>query len=254
MRNADDLNPKSGIVPRGEVRRVGTTKGGVIMTCATVEPGVSKSQTLPLLLASRSPRRRALLTQHGFEHIAVHPGFEDGVLEPGGVTPAQWVQALATLKAFAGADQPEAAGRVVLAADTACLQAGTLIGTPSDADEARAMIASLVGHEHEVLTGVALLDLRGWEGSAASLDEDRRWGFVDVATVRVGEISDSELDRYIASGLWQGKAGAYNLSERLEAGWPLVFSGDPSTIMGLPMRRLSVLLSRMAATTTPEVS
>jgi septum formation protein len=70
--------------------------------------------------------------------------------------------------------------------------------------------------------------------------------FTDRATVRLGRIAPPEIDGYVASGQWRGKAGAYNLAERLEAGWPITYEGDPGTIMGLPMRRLAPLLRRFA--------
>lgn len=207
---------------------------------------------LPLLLASRSPRRRALLTEAGFEHVAEHPGFEDGILTPGQVSPRQWVAALASLKAFAGALLPsarEAGGRVVLAADTACLLDGKLVGTPTTASEAEEMIRSFMGVQHDVLTGVAIVDLRGWSGDPAGVPQRRRRVLVDTARVRMGTLSDAELASYVASGQWQGKAGGYNLSERLAAGWPLEFDGDRTTIMGLPMQRLTGVLEEMAAAT-----
>lgn len=222
------------------------------MVAAMQEPGTEPAErraALSLLLASRSPRRRQLLGEHGFEHVAVHPGFEDGVLERGGVTPAQWVQALALLKAHAGAAMPEARGRIVIGADTACLQEGMLIGTPRTSDEARAMIKAFRGREHEVLTGVAVLDLRHCAAADRAFSSPPRFIFTDVARVRMGEIDDATIDAYVREGQWQGKAGAYNLSERIAAGWPITFSGDASTIMGLPMQRLSALLSRLAATT-----
>ena len=207
---------------------------------------------LPLLLASRSARRRALLSEAGFEHVAEHPGFEDGILTPGAVSPRQWVAALASLKAFAGASLPSArelGGRVVLGADTACLLDGTLVGTPTSAIEAEDMIRSFMGVEHDVLTGVAIVDMRDWPGSPQAVPLRRRRVLVDVAKVRMGTLSETELRTYIDSGHWQGKAGGYNLSERLAAGWPLEFDGDRTTIMGLPMGRLTNVLEEMTAAT-----
>jgi predicted house-cleaning NTP pyrophosphatase (Maf/HAM1 superfamily) len=65
--------------------------------------------------------------------------------------------------------------------------------------------------------------------------------------VRVGHIPDLEIEWYLASGQWRGKAGAYNLSERLTAGWPIEYDGDPGTIMGLPMRKLTGRLAAFVA-------
>lgn len=209
----------------------------------------TEAQRPRILLVSRSPRRRTLLNAHGLAHEAIQPGFEDSELVPGRVDAAQWVASLAFLKAWAGAEAPEAreqGGRLVIGADTACLQDGRLIGTPRDEAEARSMLRGFSNAEHEVLTGVAVLDLREFEGPAHALPESRQHLLVDRARVRMAELTEGQIGEYIASGGWRGKAGAYNLAERLDAGWPIHFEGDESTIMGLPMRALMSRLSTIA--------
>lgn len=189
-----------------------------------------------------------MLAQAGLAVIAEHPGFDDSVLEVGGVSgcPERWVAALAYLKARAGADlSRERGAQWALGADTACVlrtaSSVTTIGTPRDADEARAMLRSMLPRPgepdklHEVLTGAALVH-------AGDL---RRVVFVDIAHVRMGAVDDATLDAYLASGQWAGKAGAYNLADRQAAGWPLAVEGDPTTVMGLPMRRLVPLFRRL---------
>ena len=64
---------------------------------------------------------------------------------------------------------------------------------------------------------------------------------MDQATVTWGDIDMSEVDQYIDSEQWRGKAGGYNLQDRIDAGWPITCAGDPATVMGLPMRRLHEL-------------
>ncbi len=192
-----------------------------------------------VFLASSSPRRRTLLGQAGVPFDWADPGVDDSVLSPGEVTPEQWVASLAFLKASAGIDLLPASGPpvrwVVLGADTMVVKGGRLIGQPRDADDARRIIESLRAGAHEVITGVALIDPRSGE----------RTIFVDSAAVRVGPLSDAQIASYVHGGGWRGKAGAYNLDERLAEGWPIEFSGDPGTIMGLPMRRLVPLLGRL---------
>lgn len=191
-----------------------------------------------LILASRSPRRRQLLAEHGFAaHEAVHPGFEDAALSPSTSNPAAWVASLAYLKAWAKAAEPASRGRIVLGADTACLLDGRLIGTPTTPQEAGSMIRALLNREHEVLTGVAVIDCR--------TEHPTRYIFTDTARVRLGRLSDGQIADYAASGAWQGKAGGYNYREALASGWPLSHTGDVTTIMGLPMARLSGLLTRL---------
>ncbi|MBX3316337.1 MAG: Maf-like protein [Phycisphaeraceae bacterium] len=197
-----------------------------------------------LFLASRSPRRRELLAEAGYNFDYDHPGLEDSDLIPGEVTPREWVASLAYLKARAGNHVAHATSRtpdVIIGADTACVLDGRLIGTPRHAQEARSIIADLAGREHEVVTGLALIC--GQSG--------RRLLIADSARVRIGPLSSQEIDRYIDSGLWSGKAGAYNLTERLAAGWPIQFDGDPATIMGLPMKLLHTHLQRFI-TSHPE--
>lgn len=193
-----------------------------------------------LVLASSSPRRRALLAQAGFAHDASGPGVDDGQLRiPIGVTPAHWTAGLAYLKARAACRKffgPEAgvpSAVVLLAADTIVVKEGEVIGQPTDEADARRIIERLQCGSHRVLTGVAILtDLR-------------RRTLVDEASVHVGEVGEARIRQYVASGAWRGKAGGYNLSERIADGWPIEYQGDAGTIMGLPMQRLSPLLRRL---------
>lgn len=200
-----------------------------------------------LFLASRSPRRRELLAEHGYDFGFEHPGIEDSDLQPGQVSAAQWVASLAHLKAQAGREvlsqqaSFEPSVDFVLGADTACLKDGQLIGTPRNATEAEQIIRTLMNGEHEVFTGVALVRRR----------DGKRWVFADRARVRVGSLTDDQIAVYIASGQWQGKAGAYNLRERMVAGWPLTFVGDETTVMGLPMKALQRELAKIW--TSPEM-
>jgi septum formation protein len=190
-----------------------------------------------LLLASQSPRRREILRQHGLDHDARHPGIDDSTLDPGRVTPFEWAAALAYLKAAAGA-AAEGPSRLVIGADTICVKDGMFIGQPADAADAERIIRLLQDAQHEVITGVALI----WTGRDGVR---RRRIFVDRARVHVGQIGNERIREYIASGQWRGKAGAYNLSERLEAGWPVSVEGDPTTVMGLPMRSLRRVLEAL---------
>jgi septum formation protein len=98
------------------------------------------------------------------------------------------------------------------------------------------IIRLLENGQHEVLTGVALVDPA----------TGRRELFVDRARVRVGAIGGERIGEYIASGGWRGKAGGYNLAERIQEGWPIEYEGDPTTIMGLPMRILPARLEAFA--------
>ncbi len=183
-----------------------------------------------ILLASRSPRRRQLLQEHGFEFELASASVDDSHLVPGQADARAWVMSLAFLKASAavGDERADGGGVVILGADTVCAKDGRIIGQPRDESHAREIIITLSDGEHQVLTGVALI-------CPGTL---RRDIYVDQSTVRVGVITDEQRETYLASGQWRGKAGAYNLHERTEAGWPLECLGDPTSVMGLPMSTL----------------
>jgi len=132
---------------------------------------------------------------------------------------------------------------LVLGADTACVQHGRLIGTPQSSDEARAMLEGFRSASHEVVTGVALI---GQETGDSGVPKVRSL-FASSATVKWGDVSDGEIEKYIESGGWQGKAGAYNLRERLDAGWPIECEGDPNGVMGLPIAALSRRIQTLIA-------
>ncbi len=215
---------------------------------ASTDAGIGAARRVRLVLASRSARRRLLLAEAGIEHEAIDPSVDDGELSPGRVGPEAWVVALAWLKARAGLEAlgERAGGALVLGADTVCViedDAGTrIIGQPRDEADAEAMIDGMQRREHGVLTGVAICGFA--EGGAFV-----RTVFVDRASVRVGEIGRERIGRYVDSGGWRGKAGGYNLTERLAEGWPIEFEGDPGAIVGLPMRRLVPLLERLGVRT-----
>lgn len=194
----------------------------------------------PLWLASASPRRRLMLEQAGIHVQVMAADVDDGRLKPGDVSPENWVASLAYLKARNVADKLQTASGgktmrgTVIGADTVCVSDDQILGQPHDADDARRMLRWLCDAEHQTITGVCLL----------SLSSGERQMFVDRTIVRIGDVSDALIEHYMASGDWRGKAGAYNLSERIAAGWPIEVEGDPATVMGLPMRRLTTMLGR----------
>lgn len=192
---------------------------------------------LPLILASQSPRRVQLLAEAGFVFEQRSPPFADPDQPPGhlrGDEAEAYAASLAEQKAKSVAATLEGSA-LVLAADTICVDgAGELVGKPRDRGHAREMIASFIDAEHRVLTGVALLRVVQSEGQIAS--------FADVAVVRFGSLREQELEDYLDTDEWKGKAGGYNLFDRQAAGWPIQVEGDPATVVGLPMRRLVPML------------
>jgi septum formation protein len=173
-----------------------------------------------------------LLAEAGIEIRVRPPELDDGTMQPGEISAEAWVMSLAFLKARQVAIALRREGHssgLVLGADTICVCEGEFLGQPRDADHARAMIGKLQGGVHDTITGVCLIDLA----------TGRRSLWADTAIVHVGPLAPEQVESYIASGAWRGKAGAYNLSERIAEGWPISVDGDPTTVMGLPMRRLT---------------
>jgi len=181
-----------------------------------------------LHLASRSPRRAELLARLGLEF-----GLLDlDVPEQQGATEAasDYVRRVAREKAGAGLLEVVAVpSAVVLGSDTEVILDGRVFGKPADAIDAAAMLRALSGRTHEVLTAVSLVSA-GREAQAASL-----------TNVTVEPLSDADIQRYLDSGDWQGKAGAYAIQGRFEAHVERL-DGSYSGVMGLPLRETAGLL------------
>jgi septum formation protein len=185
----------------------------------------------PVVLASGSPRRRELLERVG-RSVEVVPADVDESHRPG-EDAAAYVRRLARDKALAvAAVRP---GRVVLGADTAVVVDGVPLGKPSEASDPAAatvaMLGSLSGRTHEVLTAVCVV---GADGSVTEL--------LERAAVTVAPLADDEVAAYVATGEPLDKAGGYALQG---AGAALVtrVEGDPTTVIGLPLRPTLGLLA-----------
>jgi len=180
-----------------------------------------------------------MLEAAGISHRVLDTGIDDAELDPPGGrvdNPAAWVTALAYLKAQAALPQA-AHGDVILAADTTCVMDGRVIGQPRDDGHAASMLMGFLGRSHDVLTGLCLLEA----GST------RRTLCHDRAVVSMGFVPMRDVSSYIASGEWRGKAGGYNFTQRVEAGWPLQVRGDPDTVVGLLLRMVRSMLRQHAA-------
>jgi septum formation protein len=206
-------------------------------------------QPARLLLASRSPRRTKILADAGIPHHVVDSGIDDADLEPGQVSPAAWVTALAYLKARAALDQARPAD-AILGADTVCVMDNRIIGQPKDDADAAGIILGFVGREHDVLTGVCVL--RPADPAPHDSHPAREWTRLaptrllrhNRARVRLGNIPTRDISRYLASGDWRGKAGGYNFTQRRLEGWPLEVEGDEGTVVGLPLHITRMMLDQ----------
>jgi septum formation protein len=177
----------------------------------------------PLLLASTSPQRRAILARLGIPFEAVAPEFE----EVDGTSPLERAVGKARSVRCTGA-------RPVLVVDTEVLLDGELLGKPAGGAEAEAMLERLGGRTHEVVAGLCLRT-PAWEEQ-----------HTETTRVTFRALTPRDLARYVASREWEGRAGGYaiqglgaSLVERIE--------GDYSNVVGLPVARLVELLARRFA-------
>jgi septum formation protein len=188
---------------------------------------VSVPPAPPLLLASTSPQRRAILEQLGLPFEAVAPRFEED--DDPARDPVELVREHARGKARSVAR--EAGERPVLGVDTTVVLDGTVYGKPSGPGETEAMLERFSGRTHEVVSGLCLVT-PGWE----ELEHE-------VTRVTFRALTPRDLAHYVASSEWEGRAGGYaiqglgaRLVERIE--------GDYLNVVGLP----AALLVRLLAT------
>ena len=156
------------------------------------------------------------------------PTIDDSVLGIGSMDPKRWVQTLAVMKAKDVLARMESSKGTVCGADTICVVDEIIFGQPEHEDEAALMLRRMTNRKHDVYTGWCLLDV----------SSTRNCVHCDVVEVSIGELSDVEIQTYLSTGGWRGKAGAYNVRERIDAGWPISCDGDLTSVMGLPMKRL----------------
>ena len=184
---------------------------------------------MQLVLASASPRRRTLLTEHGYDFTTVTADVTE--VTPAHLTPGETVLYNGRAKAQAVARlQPDA---MVLGVDTLVAFEECIFGKPADMDEAFAMLSRLNGRAHEVFSGVWLAHWRS----------GRQLGFIEVTRVHFRHLAEPRLRAYLDRVGPLDKAGAYaaqdDAGELIEA-----FEGSFSNVIGLPMERFAEALER----------
>ena len=195
----------------------------------------------PLILASRSPRRKELLTAAGliFEVFPASEEAETPIPRGSDVSPAEFVKLQARLKAEDVVKRMPGRNCLVLGCDTVAVLGSRrrpggyqILGKPENREDARRMLRQLSGSYHEVVSGICLKNPA--EPGFEMLDA--------VTTVLfMEEISDEMLENYLNTGLWEGKAGAFGYQDGND--WLRVVSGSETNIVGLPMERLMEFLS-----------
>ena len=179
-----------------------------------------------LTLGSASPRRRELLAQIGITPQQIIPAeIDESPLRA--ELPRHYVRRMAREKALALSDTVPGA---VLCADTTVVAGRRILGKPEDADEAREFLRLLSGRRHLVLTAVAL--------SHAGRLRER----LVETVIRFRPLQAAEIDDYLASGEWQGKAGGYAVQGRA-GGFVAWMRGSYSGVVGLPLAETATLLA-----------
>lgn len=182
---------------------------------------------MKLLLASQSPRRAALLNEAGFSFEQQAPDFDDSFLHLPPLPPLQMVTLTAWVKAQNLAERyPE---HTILAADTMICHQGRTLGKPADTTAARQILMTLHHHWQQVVTGIVICN------------RHRRWVDVVITGLQFQWPDDFDLEDYLATRQWQGKAGGYNLGE-LQDRWQFQLQGDPNNVIGLPVEHLKPIL------------
>ena len=180
----------------------------------------------PLLLASTSPQRKAILEQLHIPFDVIAPRYDEETTD--GADTSQVVREHARGKARSVVDQAE--GRPVLGVDTAVVLEGRIFGKPESPGDAERMLEELSGKTHVVVSGLCLVT-SGWE------DIEH-----EATQVAFRELTPRELGSYVATGEWEGRAGAYAIQGR---GASLVrfIEGDYLNVVGLPAALLIRLLA-----------
>ncbi len=180
----------------------------------------------PLLLASTSPQRRAILEQLGLPFDVVAPRYEEH--DPPDADPVELVRAHAQGKARSAAD--EAGGRLVLGVDTTVVCGGRVYGKASGPEDAAGMLEALGGETHAVVSGLCLLS--------------PAWEELHTETTRVTfrTLTARDIAAYVSSGEWEGRAGAYAV-QGLGAALVERVEGDYLNVVGLPAALLVRLLA-----------
>lgn len=179
----------------------------------------------PLILASASPRRLELLARIGVVPDAVRGADIDETPRPAEL-PRELASRLSRAKAAALATP----GALVLAADTVVGVGQRILGKARDPDEARRFLELLSGRRHRVITGVVL----------AGPGAERRARLV-TSIVTFQRLTAAQIDAYLATEEWRGKAGAYAIQGAAEA-WCRFLSGSHSNVVGLPLHETAQLL------------
>jgi septum formation protein len=182
------------------------------------------------VLASGSPQRQALLREHGYDFDVVVSPIDEPTDLPGATTPAALARGLSLFKA-------ECVRKLVtdawiLSGDTVVALNSTVFGKPINRDDARRIIKALSGTTQDVVTGVTLLDANTARCRTAH----------DTTRVTMRRMADDEIEAYLDTDAWDGKAGAYGIQDLGDAFITRV-DGSFTNVVGFPMELVAQMLT-----------
>ncbi len=187
---------------------------------------------MKIILASKSPRRRKMFEELEIEHILWDGDVDESAVKERikNLSPREQVEILARTKAEGCFNDTEDKNALIIAADTVVALDDTILGKPDDDENAREMLRSMSGTTHYVYSGVCAI----YNGKTVADSEKTKIKFRDI--------TDKEIERYIATGEHRDKAGSYGIQEK---GGYFVESveGDINNVVGLPILKLRNMIS-----------
>ena len=183
-----------------------------------------------IILASESPRRRQLLAAAGYDFVVRPPRDTAECGTCSRETAAELVARLAFQKAQDVALSLDCG--LVLGCDTVAECRGRILGKPRDRADAKKMLQWMRGRDHQVHSGVCLIDAGTMTRSVQ----------VDVTCLKMHDLSDETIQVYLDTNEWEGKAGAFGYQDGLD--WVEITSGSESNVVGLPLELLESMLER----------
>jgi MAF protein len=187
-----------------------------------------------LILASASPRRAQLLQDFGFSFDIIPAPDDEPPVPEKHENPAQGVERISLAKAHSVARKVN--NGLILAGDTIATLGNRVIGKPADRGHAEQILRALMGTTHQVITALTLLDA----GSGKAMTR------YDVTLVHMRRLSNEEMEAYLDSGEWKGKAGAYGIQDRGDK-FVEQIEGSFTNVVGLPVALLHRMLEEWLA-------
>jgi septum formation protein len=198
---------------------------------------VARAHTKPeLVLASASPRRAQLLQDAGYHFRIIKSRLHEPARRPASVPIRAWPVCLALRKAQSVASELKTRA-MIIGADTIVVHGDRIINKAMNRRHAQQILQSLSGTTHEVITGLVLL-----YGTHCRMESV-------VSICRMKKLSPRQLQAYLDSNLWRGKAGAYGIQDSPDDPFVQLLAGEHTNVMGLPMETLANTLAALRETT-----